>query len=127
MQIHILLLLVLLLPCSLAGQTEKPAYCDGPVQLYARGKSGQAASLPRFRTTPFREYRIQVAILQQSDPATWPFHPSLVARYRPCEQVWVIESRESFTDRRRAEALRDRLIGLGYRGAYLVEQIGYSG
>jgi hypothetical protein len=69
---------------------------------------------------------VQVAILRNTDPADYPFHHKLVARYRPCEQVWVIESRESFTERQAAEQLKRELVALGYRGAYLTELVAYQ-
>jgi hypothetical protein len=69
---------------------------------------------------------VQVAILRYTDPAEYPFHPTLVARYRPCEQVWVIESRESFSERSEAEALQQTLQQAGYGGSYITDLIAYN-
>lgn len=114
-------------PLLLAAQ-DKPAYCDRLPTSYEKGASASSRpSLPKFGTTPTKEYKVQVAILRQTNPEDYPFHEKLVARYRPCEQVWVIESREMFRDRREADRLKRELINLGYRGAYLVEVIGYQG
>lgn len=114
----------------LAAQTQKPAYCDeGPAtygSVAAIPGSTTAPPLPRFTTKPTTEYKIQVAILRYTDPAEYPFHSSLVARYRPCEQVWVVESRESFPNKADAVALQTKLKGLGYGGAYITELMGYQ-
>ena len=83
-------------------------------------------ALPKFNTAAVTEYKVQVAILKFTHPKDYPFHKSLVARYRPCEQVWVVESRESFSSREEAEELQNELKRLGYRGAYLVELLGYE-
>ncbi len=123
------LVLACYIPISLGAQEDKPAYCDELPTTYERGATppgGSRPALPRFATTPTTEYKVQVAILRNTDPGDYPFHSSLVARYRPCEQVWVIESRESFADRGDADRLRRELTGLGYRGAYLVELVGYQ-
>jgi hypothetical protein len=121
----LLLLVSVLSALSLqAQQTERPAYCDDlPVSYDARISKPDA--LPRFQTIPTMEYKVQVAILRYTDPTEYPFHPDLVARWRPCEQVWVIESRQSYPNRDQALALRDKLVELGYTGAYLIELIGY--
>jgi len=112
------------------AQEARPAYCDGAPTTYgnvvAPPGSGNKAPLPRFATTPVKEYKVQVAILRESDPADFPFHPLLVARYRPCEEVWVIESRESYSSRSEVEALQRRLIDLGYQGAYITDLIAYQ-
>lgn len=121
------LLLLLALSVSLtvhAQQTERPAYCEELPVGYDQ-ITNRATPLPRFQSVPTKEYKVQVAILRNTDPADYPFHPDLVARYRPCEQVWVIESRQSYPDRKVALALRDKLAKLGYDGAYLIELIGY--
>jgi hypothetical protein len=107
-----------------AQQPSRPTYCEELPVAYDQIVN-KTDALPRFQTIPTKEYKVQVAILRYTDPANYPFHPDLVARYRPCEQVWVIESRQSFADREVAEALRSKLIGLGYDGAYLIELIGY--
>ena len=67
-----------------------------------------------------------MAILRYTDPVEYPFHPELIARYRPCEQLWVVESRKSFSDRADAVALQAKLKGLGYGGAYITDLIGYQ-
>ncbi|MFT5998062.1 MAG: hypothetical protein ACI81P_000509 [Neolewinella sp.] len=113
----------------LTAQTEKPPYCDEGPTAYgsvAAIPGGSPPPLPRFATTPTKEYKIQVAILRYTDPTEYPFHPSLVARYRPCEQLWVVESRESFPNRADAVALQGKLKNLGYGGAYITDLIGYQ-
>lgn len=114
----------------LAAQTEKPPYCEEGPATYGSVAAIPGGStpppLPRFTTTPTMEYKIQVAILRYTDPAEYPFHSSLVARYRPCEQVWVVESRESFPNKADAVALQTKLKSLGYGGAYITELMGYQ-
>ena len=113
----------------LSAQTEKPPYCEEGPATYgsvAAIPGGTPPPLPRFTTAPTKEHKVQVAILRYTDPSEYPFHPSLVARYRPCEQLWVVESRESFPDRADAVALQSKLKGLGYSGAYITELIGYQ-
>ena len=114
----------------LTAQTEKPPYCEEGPATYGSVAAIPGGStpppLPRFTTTPTKEYKIQVAILRYTDPAEYPFHPSLVARYRPCEQLWVVESRESFPNRADAVALQTKLKDLGYGGAYITDLIGYQ-
>lgn len=107
-----------------AEEPAKPAYCE-EATTYAKSGSN-APALPEFNTSPTKEYKVQVAILRFTDPAEYPFHPSLVARYRPCEQVWVVESRKSFADRAEAEALQNELNGAGYAGSYITELIAYQ-
>jgi len=127
------LFLLSCLPLALWSQS-RPAYCDGlpatyekAVALKQKGGGGNGPSkLPRFSTQSISEYKVQVAILRYSEPADHPFHKSLVARYRPCESVWVVESRNSYTDRSRAERLKKELISLGYRGAYITELVGFQ-
>ena len=116
---------LLLLNSTLIAQENRPSYCDQAPTTYSKGASSRP-SLPRFGTTPTMEYKVQVAILRNTDPGSYPFHEKLVARYRPCEEVWVIESRESFASRSAALSLRNQLRNLGYRGAYLVELVGYQ-
>lgn len=124
-----LLLITISCCCSttLNAQEEKPAYCDNLPQMYDKGATvaSKRSPLPRFATTPTVEYKVQVAILRNTDPGEYPFHEDLVARYRPCEQVWVIESRESFVSRSEAIRMQNKLRELGYRGAYLIEIVGY--
>lgn len=109
---------------GLAAQNDKPSYCDELPLTYSKGASSRP-SLPKFSTTPTLEYKVQVAILRNTDPSEYPFHEDLIARYRPCEEVWVIESRESYVSRSEALQLQNKLRQLGYRGAYLVEMMGY--
>jgi hypothetical protein len=109
---------------QLAAQTTRPAYCDELPVTYDKTVSNRTP-LPKFNTVPTPEYKVQVAILRFTDPTEYPFHPKLIARYRPSEEVWVIESRESFINRNDALRLRTELRNLGYTGAYLIEQMGY--
>ncbi|PHN07239.1 hypothetical protein CRP01_07975 [Flavilitoribacter nigricans DSM 23189 = NBRC 102662] len=128
----ILTLLFVPLLCFTQDQNEeRPNYCDElPVTYekvaFPRGGSSRQA-LPRFATAPTTEYKVQVAILRFTDPKDFPFHPKLVARYRPCEEVWVVESRESFTDKNDAKKLQAEMEKLGYRGAYITELVAYHG
>lgn len=113
----------------LCAQTEKPPYCEEGPSTYgsvAAIPGGSPPPLPRFTTTPTKEYKIQVAILRYTDPSEYPFHSDLVARYRPCEQVWVVESRESYPNRADAVNLQKKLKDLGYSGAYITELMGYQ-
>lgn len=123
---HVVLIPILLftLHWSVAAQ-DRPTYCDDIPVMYDKTVSAKAA-LPKFSTAAVKEYKVQVAILKFTHPKDYPFHRSLVARYRPCEQVWVIESRESFSDRQEAEELQAELKRLGYKGAYLIELLGYQ-
>ena len=127
---QILLVLICCSPIFLFAQTQKPAYCNDFPDEYsttAKGvKTAKRTSLPRFGTEPITEYKIQVAILRNSHPADYPFHKSLVARFRPCEEVWVVESRETFTNRREADRLKRDLIAMGYKGAYITELVGFQ-
>lgn len=102
---------------------DRPTYCDDLPTSYEKGY--KSPSLPKFNTTAVKEYKVQVAILKETHPADFPFHPSLIARYRPCEEVWVVESRESFSRRIDAETLKKELVGLGYRGAYITELVAF--
>lgn len=106
-------------------QAQKPSYCADATDTFGT-TDATAAPLPKFATTPTREYRVQVAILRYTDPAEYPFHSTLVARWRPCEQVWVIESRQSFTEREQALTLQDTLAEAGYTGTYITELIAYQ-
>lgn len=136
MRLLILFLSIVCFSGSLFAQQEVPPYCNDPagpstygsVTAPGAGVAPKTASnpLPRFATVPRDEYKVQVAILRNTDPKDFPFHPTLVARYRPCEQVWVVESRESFQDRNRAERLRNDLRNLGYQGAYITNLVAYN-
>jgi hypothetical protein len=128
---HLIYSLLLVAFCGwsfeLSAQNEKPSYCDELPVTYSKGASRNSRpSLPKFSTTPTIEYKVQVAILRNTDPREYPFHEDLVARHRPCEEVWVIESRESFTSRSDALKLQNKLRNLGYNGAYLIEMVGYQ-
>lgn len=126
---RMLLLLICCAPIFLFAQTQKPAYCnDFPDEYSTRGGSNTAkrSSLPRFGTEAITEYKIQVAILRNTNPADYPFHKSLVARYRPCEEVWVVESREIFANKRDADKLKKDLIAMGYKGAYVTQLVGFQ-
>lgn len=128
---HLIFSLLLILSSGwthkLSAQNEKPAYCDELPVTYSKGGATKSRpSLPKFSTTPTLEYKVQVAILRNTDPREYPFHEDLIARYRPCEEVWVIESRQSFANRSEAIQLQNKLRNLGYNGAYLVEMVGYQ-
>jgi len=126
---NVLTLLLLSAGLVLSAQVEKPAYCEeGPV-VYGSFPAIQGATrppLPRFLTTPTKAYMVQVALLRYTDPSEYPFHPSLVARYRPCENLWVVESRDSFIDRAEAVRLREELKVAGYGGAFITDLIAYQ-
>lgn len=131
--IIVILLLLPLIGFSQSKNEERPRYCDELPETYEKvafqrkGGSSARASLPRFATAPTTEYKVQVAILRFSDPKDFPFHPKLVARYRPCEEVWVVESRESFANKNDARKLQSEMEKLGYRGAYITELVAYHG
>jgi hypothetical protein len=130
---NFIVFLCLLLPV-LAFSQEKPAYCDELPVSYEKGawttvKGGspvKKSSLPRFKTVPVRCYKIQVAILKFTSPENYPFHESLIARHRPCEEVWVVESKQCFDTRAQANVMKDKLKRLGYKGAYVVELIAWE-
>lgn len=126
----LILTVLLSLPLLVLRAQDRPPYCDELPTTYEKGAAPPGGSprqpLPRFGTTPITEYKVQVAILRDTDPSEYPFHQKLVARWRPCEQVWVIESRESFADRQAADRLRRELESLGYRGAYITELVAYQ-
>ncbi|MBK6948024.1 MAG: hypothetical protein IPH16_08185 [Haliscomenobacter sp.] len=107
----------------------KPSYCNEPPEAYDSRKNASAvkpAALPKFNSKPVMEYRVQVAILRKTDPTKYPFHRSLVARYQPCEEVWIVESKQSFRNRQDAEKLRAELAKMGYGGAYITTLVGYE-
>ncbi|PHI18726.1 hypothetical protein CEQ90_16345 [Lewinellaceae bacterium SD302] len=130
MRIQLLFIISFCCLGQLFSQDQKPAYCDNLPSTYGSVVVPPGGSppppLPRFATIAQTEYKVQVAILRDSDPRNFPFHPTLVARYRPCEQVWVVESRESFANRSEADALKNQLIGLGYQGAYITDLVAYN-
>ena len=57
---------------------------------------------------------------------TFCVHLVLRAIYRPCEEVWVVESKQSFKSKNEALQLRDKLKKLGYDGAYLIEMVAWE-
>ena len=128
--IFILIFFIPFLAFSQTKTEERPTYCDELPVTYEKvafRKGGDTRpSLPRFATTPTTEYKVQVAILKFTHPRDFPFHEKLVARYRPCEEVWVVESRESFPSKAEALKLAKELEKLGYRGAYITELVGYQ-
>lgn len=129
---QLLFLVALFLPHLALSQTVKPSYCnDFPSEYSAvkgipNTKRARRTSLPKFATKAVSEYKVQVAILKNSHPADYPFHQKLVARYRPCEEVWVIESRNSYKSKADAEKLKRELVRAGYRGAYITELISFQ-
>lgn len=133
---NFLLLLLVLSAGLVTAQTTaadapkvKPAYCDEGLNTYGSVPNvvnGTPNALPVFQTQATKEYKIQVAILRYTDPTEYPFHPALVARYRPCEEVWVVESRESFLDRADAADLQAELRSAGYTSAFITELVGYQ-
>lgn len=133
MKVHPLILFLLFPFFGFAQTTqgeERPTYCDELPVSYEKAAfmrtSSQRSPLPKFPTTPVTEYKVQVAILRFTDPKDFPFHNKLIARYRPCEGVWVVESRESFSSKGDAQKLQDELEKLGYRGAYITELVAYA-
>ncbi|RME94018.1 MAG: hypothetical protein D6772_15225 [Bacteroidetes bacterium] len=128
MRYFISLVLILFIG-STQGFAQKPAYCDNLPVNYDQVTAKNVAprpKLPKFGTQAVTEYKVQVAILKFTDPAEYPFHSKLLARYRPCEEVWVIESRETFKTKAEAQRLQRELQNVGYSSAYLVECIGYQ-
>ena len=131
---NLLIFLCCLLPVVAFSQETKPAYCNELPVSYEKGawsaKGGKVVSkkpsLPKFKTTPVKEYKVQVAILKFTSPENYPFHESLIARHRPCEEVWVIETKESFKTRAEADRFKNKLKKLGYTGAYLIEMVGWE-
>ncbi len=130
---NLILIVLLTFPLLLSAQT-RPSYCDGPPPTsYAKGgdwgrgkKPVKRPSLPKFATQPVKQYKVQVAILRETSPEEYPFHESLIARHRPCEEVWVIESKDSFDTRAEAVAYQKKIEKLGYKGAYIIEMVGWE-
>ena len=103
----------------------RPQYCDDiPTDVLT--VKGGSPPLPKFQSVPTMCYKVQVAILRSTDPFSYPFHEDLVARWRPCEQVWVVESKESYCDREEAERMRETFKKLGYTGAYITQLVSYQ-
>ncbi len=131
---NLFLLVCAFFPVVLLAQTTtsvkpKPSYCNEPPEAYDYRGSASAikpAALPKFASKPVIEYKVQVAILRKTDPTKYPFHKSLVARYQPCEEVWIVESKESFRNRRDAEKLKAELEKMGYGGSYITTIVGYE-
>lgn len=124
------LLLILVAGALVAQSPEKPPHCEEGPATYGAVAALPGGStpppLPRFTTVPTPEYKVQVAILRYTDPSEYPFHPDLVARYRPCEQVWVVESRDSYANRSDAVAEQAKLKAAGYSGAYITDLVAYA-
>ncbi|MCR9098714.1 MAG: hypothetical protein NXI25_02110 [bacterium] len=121
--------LILIALCALpllSNAQERPSYCDEIPVMYDKGAMAKPPALPRFETKPVTEYKVQVAILKFTHPKDYPFHKYLVARYRPCEQVWVVETKKCFRSRQEAEDMRSELKDLGYSGAYIVDVLAYE-
>lgn len=130
---NLLVLLCCVLPMIAFSQEQKPAYCNELPVSYEKGawtgkgiKPVKKPSLPKFKTTPVKEYKVQVAILKFTSPENYPFHEDLIARHRPCEEVWVVESKKSFKNKADAEKLKAKLKKLGYSGAYIVDLVGWE-
>ena len=105
----------------------KPSYCFAPVQATARSAPASAATpFPEYPSLASICYKVQVAILREKDPTTYAFHPSLTARWRPCEEVWVVETKETYCNKNEAESAKGRLKELGYPGAFLTKMVGYQ-
>jgi hypothetical protein len=102
----------------------KPVYCDNLPSAYDAKPKPKA--LPVFNTTTGLEYRVQVAVLKDTDPRNYHFHNSLAARYQPCEQVWIVESKKTFKSRAEAERLKAELERLGYPGSYITTIVSYE-
>ena len=134
-----MLLLSILLPltvwCQVQTEAEmqrieegpKPAYCEEPEVSTARSVPvGGSPVLAQYPTLPTICYKVQVAILRKTSPFNFRFHPSLIARWRPCEQLWVIESKDNFCSREEAENFRNRLRELGYEDTYVTQLVTYQ-
>ena len=103
--------------------TTDPDYCDfDKSDMTVKGGS----PLPKFLSQATLCYKVQVAILNDQDAYNFPFHPKLNARWRPCQKVWVIESKETCCDAQSAEKLKNELINLGYQSAFLTELVSYE-
>lgn len=106
----------------------KPAYCDEPAQALTPRTTivGAPSPMAQYPTLPTICYKVQVAILRQTNPFNFRFHPSLIARWRPCEQVWVVESKDTFCKREDAEKFQARLRELGYADTFLTQLVTYQ-
>lgn len=126
---RILLPFLLLLFASINGRAQspvkaKPVYCDNLPSAYENKAKPKA--LPVFNTQTGLEYRVQVAVLRDTDPRNYRFHNSLIARYQPCEQVWIVESKKTFKSRAEAEKLKAELERMGYPGSYITTIVSYE-
>ncbi len=126
---YLTFLIVLMYSANLNAQERRPSYCDELPVTYDKVATTKGGSprqpLPKFSTKPRTEHKVQVAILRNTDPSEYPFHSKLVARYRPCEEVWVVESRETFSSRAEAKKLQEELQNVGYKSAYITDLVGY--
>ncbi len=121
----ILCILVFSLGCFAQSPVRaKPVYCDNLPSAY--DAKAKPKALPVFNTKTGLEYRVQVAVLKDTDPRNYHFHNSLAARYQPCEQVWVVESKKTFKSRAEAERLKAELERLGYPGSYITTIVSYE-
>lgn len=125
----ILLPTLCILVLGLKGFTQspvraKPVYCDNVPSAY--DAKAKPKALPDFNTKTGLEYRVQVAVLKDTDPRNYHFHNSLAARYQPCEQVWIVESKKTFKSRAEAERLKAELERLGYPGSYITTIVSYE-
>ena len=102
----------------------KPVYCDNLPSAY--DAKAKPKALPVFNTKTGLEYRVQVAVLKDTDPRNYHFHNSLAARYQPCEQVWIVESKKTFKSRAEAERLKAEFERLGYPGSYVTTIVSYD-
>lgn len=126
-----LLPLLLLLIGTLKGFTQnpikaKPAYCNDVPSAYETGSGRKPKPLPVFNTKNNLEYRVQVAVLRDTDPRNYSFHNSLVARYQPCEQIWIVESKKTYKSRDEAEKAKAEFGRLGYTGCYITTIVTYE-
>ena len=130
---QLLLFILFLSPLALWGQTTtsstqvatKPSYCE-ELPIEYSGKGPTPPPLPVFPTTAVVKYKVQVAILRRTHPMQHPFHKSLVARYRPCEEVWVVESKDTWATKAEADAMKKQLATLGYKDCFVTEVISYE-
>ena len=136
---HAILFAFLLAPLALFAQVQtqaeidqieaqpKPSYCNEPVMAATTAAPGGSPTpMPQYPTLASICYKVQVAILRETSPYDFAFHPSLTARWRPCEEVWVVETKETFCNKDEAEQVRGRLKELGYPGAFLTKMVGYQ-
>ena len=104
----------------------KPSYCDEPVMAATTSAAPGGSPMPQYPALASICYKVQVAILRETSPYDFAFHPSLTARWRPCEEVWVVETKETYCNKNEAESAKGRLKELGYPGAFLTKMVGYQ-